>query len=387
MREKVLGLVLVLAVATVASGYAYDPNKAQHSQGYFELATTPVQVTVGGVVGWEYVVDWFTVGAGVTGTTMEMWGFENDKILNFDNNVSWYGSGWTGGAPDPDDRIIMETWGGDAANGYTTLRWPSLETNGDDVWELTAEPWAMDNPWHVPSEYQGGWYAFHTAEVRDTGYAYNGTPITMDLMPIQNFWLSSGAAGLMLTTRIVSTETFGADPGDSPIPQWSPWDDRAGMMPILGDWEAAGGGPVGDFDGDNDVDADDIDILCANMGGDVGTYDMDGDLDVDEDDMIFHVENLVELQDGSGRVGTKRGDFNLDGFVNATDLALMKPNFGLSGKLYADGNANCDTVVNGTDLAILSANIGFAAPTGAVPEPITLGLLSIGSLALLRRKS
>ena len=146
------------------------------------------------------------------------------------------------------------------------------------------------------------------------------------------------------------------------------------------------GGVVGDFDGDGDVDDDDIDILCANMGGDVGTYDMDGDLDVDEDDMIFHVENLVELQDGSGRVGTKRGDMNLDGFVNATDLAIMQPTFGLSGQMYADGDLNCDGVVNGTDLAILASNIGFAAPTGAVPEPLTLSLLGIGAASLLGRR-
>ena len=143
----------------------------------------------------------------------------------------------------------------------------------------------------------------------------------------------------------------------------------------------------GDFSYDGDVDADDIDILCANMGGDPSTYDLDGDLDIDEDDMIFHVENLVELQDGSGRVGTKRGDMNLDGYVNATDLAAMKPNFGFSSKLYADGDLNCDGVVNATDLAILSANFGFAAPTGqAIPEPVTTSLLALGGLATLKRK-
>ena len=144
-------------------------------------------------------------------------------------------------------------------------------------------------------------------------------------------------------------------------------------------------GVLGDFDGDDDVDADDIDILCANMGGDVGTYDMDGDLDVDEDDMVYHVENLVELS--AGGPGTKRGDFNLDGIVNATDLAVMKPNFGLSGMLYSQGNANCDSIINGTDLAILAGNLGFVAPTGAVPEPISLSLMAIGGVALLRRRS
>ncbi|HDZ21643.1 hypothetical protein LCGC14_0315830 [marine sediment metagenome] len=145
-------------------------------------------------------------------------------------------------------------------------------------------------------------------------------------------------------------------------------------------------GPPGDFDGDGDIDADDVDILCANMGGDPATYDVDEDGDVDEDDMIVLIETLVELTDGV-RVGTERGDFNLDGLIDGTDLALMKTAFGLPGQNYADGNANCDAFVDGTDLAILKTNFGFIAPTGgAVPEPVTIGLLSLGGIALLRRK-
>ena len=163
--------------------------------------------------------------------------------------------------------------------------------------------------------------------------------------------------------------------------------DRTDERSALGFRLSAISSVTGDFDGDDDVDADDIDILCANMGGALDPYDLDGDLDVDEDDMIFLVENLVEWDNGVDTgTGTKRGDFNLDGLVNATDLAIMNPNFGLGPKLYAEGNANCDTVVNGTDLAILAGNIGFAAPTGAVPEPITMGLLAMGGVALLRRK-
>ena len=152
----------------------------------------------------------------------------------------------------------------------------------------------------------------------------------------------------------------------------------------------------GDFDGDGDVDADDIGLLCDNMGGDPDPYDVDEDGDVDEDDLVFLIETLVELQDGSGRIGTKQGDFNLDGFVNGTDLALMKTAFGHPDQNYADGNANCDAFVNGTDLAILKTNFGFIAPPtggsaglatgGGVPEPMTIGLLSLGALAMLRRK-
>ncbi len=145
---------------------------------------------------------------------------------------------------------------------------------------------------------------------------------------------------------------------------------------------------AGDFDNDGDTDADDIDILCDNMGGDVGTYDVDEDGDVDEGDLTFLIENLAEWDNGVDTgVGTLQGDFNLDGIVNATDLAIMKGTFGTSGVDYADGNANCDDLVNATDLAILKGAFGFVAPTGGgVPEPMTIGLLAMGGLALLRRK-
>ncbi|MHC4986277.1 MAG: PEP-CTERM sorting domain-containing protein, partial [Planctomycetota bacterium] len=144
------------------------------------------------------------------------------------------------------------------------------------------------------------------------------------------------------------------------------------------------GGIPGDFDDDGDVDTDDIDLLCDNLG-DVA-YDLDGDGDADEDDFVYLIETLVELTDGSGRTGTQVGDFNLDGLINATDLAIMNPNFGLGGMLYANGNANCDDLINATDLAILAANFGYVAPAGAVPEPITLSLLVLGAAGVLARR-
>jgi len=144
----------------------------------------------------------------------------------------------------------------------------------------------------------------------------------------------------------------------------------------------------GDFNEDGDIDADDVDILCANMGGDLDPYDLNSDGVVDEDDMIFHIENLIEYDtDDDGTPdgqGTYVGDFDLNGVVNATDLQLMKGTFGTSGVGYANGNANCDTVVNATDLQILKGT--FGSSVAGVPEPLTMSLLAIGGAALLRRR-
>jgi len=139
----------------------------------------------------------------------------------------------------------------------------------------------------------------------------------------------------------------------------------------------------GDFDGDGDVDADDVDVLCANFGD--AAYDLDGDGDCDEDDMIYLVETYVEWDSGAALgTGTFRGDFNLDGEVNGTDLSVMNVGFGTPSG-YAAGNANGDTNINGTDLSILAGSFGNIA-TAAVPEPATMGLLSLGGLVALRRR-
>ena len=133
-----------------------------------------------------------------------------------------------------------------------------------------------------------------------------------------------------------------------------------------------------------------MDYLCE-----YGYYP-DWDLDLngvfDEDDIIYYIENYI-WWDSDGSVadgdhegeGTYRGDFNLDGTVNGTDLSIQAGNFGYSPRGYADGNANCDWLVNGTDLSILAANFGNVATT-AVPEPLTIGLLSVCGLVLLKRR-
>ena len=280
--------------------------------------------------------------------------------------------------PPPDNQLVNETWQRAADGAVTAIWWDPLVVDGPSVHEdkLTGQ----DPTTYYGSYWQWTGYNVHLAHYFEKEYYENVVR-----------WVAESKHVISMSLTIREDAPLGpTNIGMDQLFMWGSFsffrdriesDDPYAMTLMVTN------GLLGDFDGDNDVDADDIDILCANMGGDVATYDMDGDLDVDEDDMIFHVENLVELQDGSGRTGTKPGDFNLDGIVNATDLAVMKPNFGLSGMLYSQGNANCDSIINGTDLAILAGNLGFVAPAGAVPEPISLSLMAIGGVALLRRRS
>jgi len=151
-------------------------------------------------------------------------------------------------------------------------------------------------------------------------------------------------------------------------------------------------GLPGDFTGDDLIGIDDVEFVqnaICNVIGPGGydlAFDFDGDGDNDEDDLAFYIWNFPERAAG---MGTEVGDLNIDGFINATDLAILAQFFGFSGLKYGRGNLNCDDVVNATDLAILAANFGYAAPGGPaapVPEPATFGLLAAGAAFAIRRR-
>jgi autotransporter-associated beta strand protein len=106
---------------------------------------------------------------------------------------------------------------------------------------------------------------------------------------------------------------------------------------------------------------------------------------------------------------TLYGDENLDGAVNSSDFGIFAANFGSSGKVWDQGDFNYDGTVNSVDFGMLAGNFGKSASGGAVavssadwaaldafasanglvvavPEPAMLGMLAVGSLALLSRR-
>jgi hypothetical protein len=356
-------------MATMAGAYDYPPGVPEGS-AWLELYSSQLLTSGPDAGNWEYVYD--------------VWGGYNTWLksvsLYYDTTQQvnlWYGTPY---GTLTHSWCAMSAGYGIPLNGATYPEsWPSNwgDTDGDfipDGWVLVSGAWAYDNPWHTGTEYGTNTTDHHVwtgLEADENGLFFdnkNGFKTGL--------WMTEG---LSLTFRVVHP--------NAPVP--ITWNVYGLIGTVLGP------GPVpmtGDFDGDSDVDADDIDILADAIGAGSTdlTYDVNGDSVVDEQDLIDHIATLVERTDGG--TGTYRGDFNLDGFVNGTDLAIFKAGFGLSGQGYAQGNANTDDVINGTDLAIFKATFGLSGTPGdggnppAVPEPATMALLAMGGAALLRRR-
>ena len=156
----------------------------------------------------------------------------------------------------------------------------------------------------------------------------------------------------------------------------------------------------GDLDGDNDVDAEDIDLLAAAIRGEMlsrvaRVHDLNADGQVNASDMDMLIGDIL---------GTQYGDFNLNGKTDTGDLAIWATTF-LPNELdnesgWSNGDANGDGLVDSGDcgiwtttfLASILTDIGGGNSDtpqyDSTPEPGTIALLCTGGVLILsRRKS
>lgn len=139
----------------------------------------------------------------------------------------------------------------------------------------------------------------------------------------------------------------------------------------------------GDFNLNGLLDADDIDLLSAEVRAETHNayYDLISNANVDEADRVQWVETLK---------GTNFGDANLDGIVDFEDFLRLSGGYGLP-LGWADGDTDGDFMVSFLDFLKLSGNFRKGAVFEAaesVPEPSgsMLHLISLCVLLAVRRR-
>ncbi len=124
------------------------------------------------------------------------------------------------------------------------------------------------------------------------------------------------------------------------------------------------GNPNGSFDGQSTVNTD---VLIKF------TYYGDANLNgvVDSGDYT-----MIDNGFGMSLTGWVNGDFNYDGFIDGSDYSLIDNAFNTQGGTLAARAASQ-----------IATNTSEIAGGSAVPEPSTLGLLTVGAIGLLNRRT
>ena len=125
--------------------------------------------------------------------------------------------------------------------------------------------------------------------------------------------------------------------------------------------------PIGDFNGDGDVDCDDLDGYIGNIGtfvagmtGGLANLDFDGDGTITSDDASSTIANLVVASNGV--TGTVLGDLNCDGSVSVLgDAFALVGNLNGPATMYSEGDLNFDGSVSVLgDAFALVGNLGMS---------------------------
>lgn len=149
----------------------------------------------------------------------------------------------------------------------------------------------------------------------------------------------------------------------------------------------ASAGTPGDFDGDTDLDIDDLNLLVAGIISNDTNFDLTGDDTADDRDLSHWVVDLK---------GTWLGDADLNGEFDSDDIILAfsvgKYDTG-EAATWAEGDWNADGVFNSDDLISSFADggyqMGLRPAASAVPEPSgwLLGWISLTVIGWRQRRN
>ena len=153
-------------------------------------------------------------------------------------------------------------------------------------------------------------------------------------------------------------------------------------------YAAAGGAPglPGDFNGNGELDAGDIDELSARIqaGDNVASFDLSGDGVVNIDDLTAWVKDVRKTWFGDSNLD---GEFNSSDFVQVFTAGLFETE---AAATWETGDWNGDGVFDSSDFVTSFTDGGFEVgplATNAVPEPTGVIGLLIGLVVLCRKRN
>ena len=242
--------------------------------------------------------------------------------------------------------------------------------------------------WHIVASTEGATPLERTQNIR---LWLNGVNRTEDMLPGLNFGYGVNTTMAKIGGRFHNewhpTTHSGAQD------EVSIWIDRAlSDEEALSLYEAAisTGGPIelpGDFDGDGQLTALDIDLLSDAVlaGNNPSQFDLNGDSNVNQSDRDVWVNDLKF---------TYYGDADFDGEFNTTDFVAAfvggKYEDGIAANAgWASGDWNGDKEFDTTDFITAFVDGGYEIgprQVAAVPEPSSLVLFAIGLLVCLSRR-
>lgn len=196
-------------------------------------------------------------------------------------------------------------------------------------------------------------FAVGEMEILPGGGATSGDGLLLDLSPIRRVGDAVSVSALTRTNGLLDWETImlGLQP-EAGIEYVDV--DENGQLDLLLVSELGATivlrQRVGDFDGDNSIDANDLDDLFAADPADTDQFDLNHDLRVDNLDVDFWLQHAAN---------TRRGDTNFDGRVAFDDFLALSANYGQTNAAWSQGDFSGDRAVDFEDFLILAANFGF----------------------------